>query len=85
MKPRNLLPLLLALPLTVQADDTLASLDSEARGLLAQGRSMNRTDPGSCGQRMSALQPQARQLEARAKALPESPDKVWLSVAASPL
>jgi hypothetical protein len=35
MKPRNLLPLLLALPLTVQADDTLASLDSEARGLLA--------------------------------------------------
>ena len=85
MKPRNLLPLLLALPLTVQADDTLASLESEARGLLAQGRSMNRHDPGSCGQRMRALQPQTRQLEARAKALPESPNKFWLGVAASPL
>ncbi len=44
---------------------TLASLESEARSLLAQGRSMNRNDPGSCGRRMRALQPQVMQLQVR--------------------
>ena len=86
MRLRNLLPLLLAFPLTVQAGDTLASLESEARSLLAQGRSMNRNDPGSCGRRMRALQPQVRQLQVRVEALPESPgDKFWLGLAANHL
>lgn len=76
--------LLLAMPVVLQAD-TLADLESEARSLLAQGRAMNRADPESCGLKMRTLQPRAKQLEASAKALPESPDKFWLSVTASQL
>jgi hypothetical protein len=89
MKLRNLLPLLLAFPLTVQADDTLASLEIEARSLLAQGRTQGRSmnlNLGSCMQRMRALQPQVRQLQARVEALPEPlGDKIWLALAANHL
>lgn len=76
--------LLLALPAVSQAD-TLADLESEARSLLAQGRAMNRANPGSCGQQMRALQPRVKQLEASAKALPESPGQFFLVVAANQL
>lgn len=86
MKPAvAFVALLLTLPLTVQAD-TLASLEQEARNLLAQGQSLNRATGagGACGQKMRTLQPQVKQLQSRIDALPRtSPDHSFLSIAAT--
>lgn len=84
MKPAiAFVALLLTIPLTVQAD-TLASLEQEARNLLAQGQSLNRATGagGACGQKMRTLQPQVRQLQSRIDPR-MSPDHSFLSIAAT--
>ena len=75
--------LLLTLPITAQAD-TLASLEVEARNLLAQGQSLDRTAGGACIQKMRVLRPQVERLQSRIEALPRtSADHLYLGLAAN--